>query len=184
MKESLIENFKEQLCKQYPDILFVITNKRLVGEIIVIAALFNTEAELENEWEALSSSVCTLYQMRIKNEFSKWNTYVFYVCKDSVSKELKYQIENDKFSNRKIVVSDNPDSFNSDYVDKLVSSKITLDSLPIEKYYESATKDFKINSLIGEIIKSQKINSKGELESFEDALKTIETKLKDENIQS
>lgn len=173
----------DSLNTEYKDILFLIKEVNLIGKISVIAGLFESEQLLKENWEDLSSSICSHYQMNLDNDFTKWNTYLIYVCREPIRKELKYQIENDKFSNRKIVIERCSDDFDESFINKLISNKIILDTLELDT--NSLQKDkliFKTQTLIGKTLLSEKKNSNGELISFDETLLKIETLLKNENI--
>lgn len=61
---------------------------------------------INENWKRFSNMVAVNYQnlsYMTGSEFDRWNFYIIYVSEDSISKELKNKIENDKFSSRKIV---------------------------------------------------------------------------------
>ncbi len=60
--------------------------------------------KLAETWMKISDVIAINYQSRLENEFSRWNIYLFFLVKETVVNELKYLIENDTFSSRKIVV--------------------------------------------------------------------------------
>lgn len=64
------------------------------------------ENELRENWQYISSSIAALYQAHLTDDYSTWNIYLLLACEESISRNLQYKIENDKFSMRKIVHSD------------------------------------------------------------------------------
>lgn len=60
------------------------------------------------------------YQSKISNVVDKWNIYIIYLCQDSATKELKNKIENNRFSNRKIV----EDNFQTELTDEKANELI------------------------------------------------------------
>jgi hypothetical protein len=93
--------------------------------------IFFVEADvniINNEWKRFSKKVALIYQnseYMSDSEFDRWNFYIVYILKDSISKELKTQIENDKFSSRKIVEDSYDKEFNHGEANRLIVKHIT-----------------------------------------------------------
>lgn len=64
------------------------------------------EADLLFLWKKVSSVIAYEYQAELENKFDAWNIYLAFVTPSAIAKTTKYEIENDKFSMRKFVVSD------------------------------------------------------------------------------
>lgn len=76
---------------------------------------------LKDNWDDFSVFLATSFQSNLESEFSVWNMYIFYIVNFEVSKELKYKIENDTFSSRKIVI-DKPMSFDQIINDHILNN--------------------------------------------------------------
>lgn len=63
------------------------------------------ESTLKDNWIKISNYIALKFQNTLENEFERWNIYLFIVSDNEISDELKYQIENDTFSNRKIIIT-------------------------------------------------------------------------------
>lgn len=76
---------------------------------IAITAPMGQE-ELAESWRDIRNEVMMSWQEKITDDFSRWNFYVFYVVDDldKLDGRLRYQIEHDTVSSRKILV-DNRD---------------------------------------------------------------------------
>ena len=81
-----------------------------------------SEVILRNNWIKIRNYIATKFQTHISDEFGKWNIYLFFILEQEISLELKYKIENDVFSSRKIII-ENGDSF-----ERIISNHI-LNSL-------------------------------------------------------
>ena len=77
------------------------------GNILVCVTKCLTEDELRNEWRSYRNDFANEYQLDETDEFERWNFYLFYVVdnKNTIDRNLKYEIEHDTISSRKIVVS-------------------------------------------------------------------------------
>ena len=74
---------------------------------IFITAPLGYEA-LKTEWVAIRNEVANL-QSLADDEFERWNHYLFYLVEDDALRDinLKYKIEHDTISSRKILISQN-----------------------------------------------------------------------------
>lgn len=97
------------------------------GKIYVFFIKFNSEERLKSEWREFNSFITAEFISTIEDDFSKWNTYVFYLSDTPISKSLKYEIENNKFSTRKIVIDNESSDFNDDLFEKIISDHIVND---------------------------------------------------------
>lgn len=105
--------------------------KHYVNENQFKINVFFAESTQENlllkNWKLLSNMVAANYQnseYMVDSEIEKWNFYIIYVSKHKVSKELKNQIENDKFSSRKIVEDCYDKEFNDAEANRLIIKHI------------------------------------------------------------
>ncbi len=79
-------------------------------------------------WKRFSNMIADNYQnsdYMSDKEFDRWNFYIIYISNDEISKELKNQIENDKFSSRKIVEDSYDKEFNDVEANRLIIKHIT-----------------------------------------------------------
>jgi hypothetical protein len=92
----------------------------------------NNSDLLDKNWKTFSNMIAVNYQNSENlsdNEFERWNFYTIYISKDNITKELKNQIENDKFSSRKIVEDSFNKVFNDDEANNLIIKHITNSDL-------------------------------------------------------
>jgi hypothetical protein len=88
--------------------------------------------EINDSWRKVSNFIALKCQSRILDDFGKWNTYLFLISGRSLGIDVKYKIENDTFSSRKIVIEDN-----SSYDDIINKHILNSDlEITIENYRE------------------------------------------------
>lgn len=77
-----------------------------VGNGIVHAFFITVKdaEELTSVWRKASNFLALNFQSRLEDDFQVWNLYVFFRIGVPVDNDLKYQVENDTFSSRKIIV--------------------------------------------------------------------------------
>lgn len=155
---------------------FNIGKVEFCGEIIVAFVSFNDVASLKNQWKEFNSYLTVKYITTIKDEYSKWNFYIFYLSKDIVEKTLKYEIENNKFSSRKIVIENVTSELE---INKIISEHITNDNIQVDIEEKKVTKFIKNSSLSRLIDMLPKTKKTDEVE-LQKALDLIEKKYKNE----
>jgi DNA-binding HxlR family transcriptional regulator len=120
------ENILKELAETYKGLIF----KFIIEKInINISVLFvyglSKDFEENDNWEKISEEIALKYQSKINNVVDKWNIYIIYVCQDTAKKELKNKIENNRFSNRKIVEDNFQSELNDEEAKKLIIKHIT-----------------------------------------------------------
>ncbi|MCK0125840.1 hypothetical protein MWU76_15725 [Gelidibacter sp. F2691] len=120
------ENILKELSETYKNLIF----KFLIENInINISVLFvygsSQDIEKNDIWEKISQVVALKYQSKITDVVDKWNIYIIFICQDIASKELKNKIENNRFSNRKIVEDNFLGEFNDLNAKALIVKHIT-----------------------------------------------------------
>ena len=84
---------------------FLSCNMTASAKINVFCLVFDKETDLNEQWEGIADVLN--YEYLSSNEptdFERWNNYLIFVVRGGVSLETKYEIENDKFYMRKLVL--------------------------------------------------------------------------------
>lgn len=90
--------------EDFPDVEVVYEKITFGGNIHNFFLKFPNEDKLDKDWRKISNAIAVYFQSKQADEFGKWNTYIFYLFDRPVKKDLKYRIENDTFSSRKILI--------------------------------------------------------------------------------
>lgn len=127
----------------------VVGNLTFGSNIPVILVQFKSLDNLEKQWKELNSLVTAEYLIKLDNDFSKWNSYIFFVTKE-IPKPLKYEIENNKFSTRKIAIEMETPLINDDVINNIISEHIVNDDIQFEVQSINVG-EFSKNDLVGNI---------------------------------
>lgn len=126
--------------------------------ISCIACLCERASDIIKHWRAIQGFVSVHYQP--KGNLASWNLYLAYVTTQKLSLWQKYEIENNKFSARKVVLDGcsempTPDQLAVELEKQLLGSDLTLDSrvneprealLSLEEFVRGAPLDQKVES--------------------------------------
>lgn len=87
------------------------------------------QEELAESWRDIRNEVMMSWQEKITDDFSRWNFYVFYVVDDldKLDGSLRYQIEHDTVSSRKILVDNRDNVKTADLYKTVVGKYINYD---------------------------------------------------------
>lgn len=143
MNSYLINNEKFRIVQEsYKEVEFLFHQTQFsTSRITVCAGIFKNVSDLERLWSKISSSIAFNYQSQLNDDFEKWNLYVIYYCRELVSKSLKYKIENDKFSSRKILEDNCENNLTEETINKIIEKHITNTDLITEKLHNNTFED-------------------------------------------
>lgn len=145
---------------------------------------FKDSASLELNWQRLNSAISVELKPFLTTEFSKWNLYLFLIVSERVSKEIKYVVENNKFSSRKIVLDNFRREFGTDDISTILTEHITnTDLMPESDSQSIQGSGYKSDTVVWKTVADfQEPLKKGKDDHIrlEQVLLEIENKLKDE----
>ncbi|MCO6359149.1 ABC-three component system middle component 1 [Roseivirga pacifica] len=176
------ERFEGVVKKSFPDLVFYHHIEEMKGSINVFFIELPNEERLRELWEKIRNVIAVYYQNHLKTDFELWNIYIVFVLPVTVSNELKYKIENDQLSSRKIVV----DSFEKKLDEKtrkdLLSTYINNElSLPdTDKKKENQLSAYTSDSKVFSIINTRAKNQRGK-DQLESLYSSILKELRNEN---
>lgn len=176
-KEINNSEMKRQLINSFPIKELKFGELTFGGTIPLIFVLFNSNESLKKHWKDFNSQVALEYLTNLKEEYSRWNFYVFYFSAVKVSKSIKYEIENNKFSSRKIVI-EQCETITEEDIERAISEHITNDNIQINVNGKQSLA-FTKNPYLAKIIDKLNLNKKNE-DDLQKALDSIEKNYTDE----
>lgn len=175
-EDQLSPDFKAKLNELFP--LKAVRLGRIVfgGDIIICFVQFEGDDGLAENWKQFNSFVTAEYITTLSDEFSRWNFYILYVSNSIVTRQVKYEIENDKFSTRKIVIEGLEGELTDACKDEMIKEHITNANILIAHVTEQKaqlTKDPLIQAAIQKFPQQNKKNT----DSLQNILHEIENTL-------
>ena len=168
MKASLEFENIDFLERLFPEFKPQLSKVQFIGTISVFSFFFESEADLNEKWESITSSIAVNYQSEFEDEgqeFERWNIYIFFVVRGNVDSQLKYKIENDKFSSRKIIQDNVDEVLNADSISELIQKHITHSDLNKSVIDEGDKSDaipsYSSNSAIYKLVEDFHLNKSG-----------------------
>ncbi len=87
--------------QSFPDFSFNFFTAGNSGFVSCIACWAETSESLEQKWNAIQNVLALRY--KAERKVARWNVYIAFFCRESVSRPLRLLIENNKFTARKLV---------------------------------------------------------------------------------
>lgn len=172
-KELKFDELINKLKKDFPIKELVFGELLFGGVIPLIFVNFKTLNDLNENWKDFNGQITTDFVIKLKEEYSRWNFYVFYFSLNCVPKSLKYEIENNKFSSRKIVI-ENSKSITKKIIEEVIVEHITNDNIKINVEKKKKT-FFKKNTSLAKILEKVSLSKKND-DDLKAALDLIEKK--------
>jgi len=152
------------------------------GWITTVFVQFDSTELIQLLWEDISNAIALYYQTKIETDFERWNLYLFYLSEQKMEKGLKYRIENDPISSRKIVIDEFKDTLDQEAMDKIISAHITNSGLTINTPQPTPSpfvQDHAISAVLSKML-TDGDDKKKKVIDYNDLLKKIERSFKDE----
>jgi hypothetical protein len=152
------------------------------GWVTTVFIRFDSPELIQLHWEDISNAIALYYQTKIETDFERWNLYLFYLNEQKVEKSLKYRIENDPISSRKIVVDGFDGRLNLAKMEEIISTHITNYGLAINTQQplpSEFVQDQAIGAVLSKIL-SDTSDKKNKAIDYDDLLKKIERSFRDE----
>jgi len=93
-----------ELHKNFQGASFEFLEIDYLGKIPAFFVKIDSEPRLSEQWLAIVDFIAVNFQSLLTDEFAIWNVYLFFISPRKIAPELKYLIENNTFSSRKIVI--------------------------------------------------------------------------------
>jgi hypothetical protein len=104
-----IEIFLSDFKAEFPNFTIDFISQNIGGENPLFFISVDTAEQLKTNWKSIRDYVAVNFQAHLEDEFSVWNLYIFFLSAEEIENDLKYIIENDTFSSRKLVISPTQD---------------------------------------------------------------------------
>lgn len=112
------------------------------------------EETLEKIWNKLNSKIAFNMKDEFDSNFEKWNLYIFFLVSEDCSIPLKYEIENNPFSSRKIVIGNNKNIMSHE---EIIGTYIFDSDMDLNVTAQIELDEFKQGSEIFNLIKEPKV---------------------------
>src|SRR5690606_12057740 len=142
----LTKELQSDIKNEFPDILFEYREINFGGIIPAFFINIKDEKILTNQWKAITEFIAIHFQSSLRNEFSVWNIYLFFILEQEVKDDLKYIIENDTFSSRKIIIFPQQD------IESIIQEHIKNDDTVVQSIHDFEEAPFQPNLNVWEIL--------------------------------
>lgn len=132
------------------------------GHFLITLVKNENSQNLQDSWKAVNSSLSQYLVDKMNDDFSRWNLYLLFLLGTPIDKTLQYEIENNTFSSRKIVIPNFHDEINDESAQLLISDHIDFSFVitPITEPEEyTSTSDLWQNYTDGEEYNNEQLDA-------------------------
>lgn len=142
----LTDELLSDLQNEFLDISLEYREIKFGGIIPAFFINIKDEKTLTNQWKAITEFIAVHFQSSLRNEFSVWNIYLFFILEQEVKDDLKYIVENDTFSSRKVIVFPQQD------IESIIQEHIKNDDTVVQSILDFEENPFQPNSSVWEVL--------------------------------
>ena len=149
--EEVIKKIREMDGDFYFDNLTCWIKKEPKYNIFIFSIYCNEQDDVTSSYEDLRDYIALYFQSQIlEKNVERWNLYIYFLVGSSVDSELKFTIEQDKYSSRKIVKDCLKIKPNLEQTSKIIYSDLfnlditsnRIEDKPLEESLNKNDKDF------------------------------------------
>lgn len=154
--EQQLPDLEKLIREAFPIEYLKVGQTEFGGTIQIVVVQFSNLESLDQCWKEFNNVLAAEYATTIKDEFTKWNFYIFYLETAEIKKPLKYTIENNKFCSRKIVVDRFSGQVTKEIIESIISEHITNNNIDFS-VKAAKTENFEKDDVLAKIISNYTI---------------------------
>jgi hypothetical protein len=122
------------------------------GHIVAYCCQTINLADFSNEWQQINSYIAAKYVSKNKQPFERWNSYLLFICTEKIPKALRYEMENNKFAMRKIVVGEVGTVLNEEALALVLNREILSTNVTITSNSNTTLPPLILNNVTNDLI--------------------------------
>lgn len=140
----IIEDLRQKISADFLGTELSFDSKTIsLGTVHCFVIKLKNSIDLKDNWKKITNLIALQFQSQLTTQFEKWNVYLFFMITDNqIQNDLKYLIENDTFSSRKIVIP-----FLKD-IDSIIDEFVTNTQLKVQQLKKTTELKFEPNDLL------------------------------------
>ncbi|NOU94895.1 hypothetical protein GC093_16940 [Paenibacillus sp. LMG 31456] len=126
-EEGIINNLISNSGKQIYENVDCWIKQEELFKLYIFSVVITDVDTLKKRWLSIINDIAVNFQSTLEKTVEIWNIYVVFIIHNKVEKELKYLIEQNKFSSRKIVldnIQNRNKNLKKDHIQSIISSKL------------------------------------------------------------
>lgn len=92
--------------------------------IYIFTMVLKDQEDLIRSWQDISSDIAIYFQGELETEIEIWNIYILFFVQGSVDNEVRYLVEQNKYSSRKLVIEDIESPITEKYINDIINEKL------------------------------------------------------------
>lgn len=123
-KPTIIEWIKQESGNNFMDSVQCRIKPEDKYNLYIFTVVLKDQDELIENWKDISSDIAIHFQGGLENDIEIWNIYILFLVLDSVDSEVRYLVEQNKYSSRKLVIEDVERPLSEEDIENLIKDKL------------------------------------------------------------
>ncbi|PFW58411.1 hypothetical protein COL13_05950 [Bacillus cereus] len=123
-KPDIIEMIKRESGENLFDLVECRVKSENLYNVYIFTMVLTNQDELARVWEDISSDIAFHFQSVLETEIEIWNIYILFLVQGSVDSKIRYLIEQNKYSSRKLVIEDTKGPVTEEVIESIINEKL------------------------------------------------------------
>ncbi|MED5121611.1 MULTISPECIES: ABC-three component system middle component 1 [Priestia] len=123
-KPTIIDWIKQESGNDFMDSVQCRIKPEEKYDLYIFTVVMKDQDELIQNWKDISSDIAIHFQGGLKNDIEIWNIYILFLVFNSVNSEVRYLVEQNKYSSRKLVIEDVERPLSETDIDNIINDKL------------------------------------------------------------
>jgi len=123
-KPEIIDLIKEESGNSIFDLVECRIKSEDLYDVYIFTVIIQDQDKLIEIWEDISSDVALYFQGSLKSEIEIWNIYILFLVQASVESQVRYLIEQNKYSSRKLVIEEIKSPITEEIIEDIINEKL------------------------------------------------------------
>jgi len=123
-KPTIIEWIKQESGNDIMDSVQCRIKPEEKYDLYIFTVVIEDQDELIQNWKDISSDIAIHFQGGLENDIEIWNIYILFLVFNSVDSEVRYLVEQNKYSSRKLVIEDVERPLSEKDIENLIKDKL------------------------------------------------------------
>ncbi|MEF7658506.1 ABC-three component system middle component 1 [Bacillus thuringiensis] len=129
-KPDIIEMIKKESGNNLFDLVECRIKSEKLYNVYIFTMILDSQDELMNTWEDISSDIAFYFQGGLESEIEIWNIYVLFLVQGSVDGKIRYFVEQNKYSSRKLVIEGVTRPITGEDIESIINEKLFYVRIP------------------------------------------------------
>ncbi|MRG87912.1 ABC-three component system middle component 1 [Salinibacillus xinjiangensis] len=123
-KYDVIKRIKHESGNNSFDLVECLVKSETNYNVYIFTMIINDQDELMEHWKEISGDIAVHFQGELVSDIEIWNIYILFLVQGSVDNDIRYLIEQNKYSSRKLVIENVERPIGTEDIENIINEKL------------------------------------------------------------